>query len=92
LFTIILLPFEVSSEVKHQSQLSTATPQTTGSKILKSKMYTISKFVATQFGVWFTVAVAAGSLHSLYRGIVAFVGTVWYKMLPPTFIDVLNVC
>lgn len=55
-------------------------------------MYTISEFVATQFGFWFTVAVAAGSLHSLYRGIVAFVGTVWYKMLSPTFIDVLNVC
>ena len=56
-------------------------------------MYTISEFVATQFGFWFTVVVAAGSLHSLYGGIVAFVGAVWYKMPPPTyFIDILNVC
>jgi hypothetical protein len=54
-------------------------------------MYTISEFVATQFGFWFTIAVAAGSLHSLYRGIVAFVGAAWYKMPPLSFIDVLNV-
>jgi hypothetical protein len=66
LFTIILLLFEVSLKVKHQSQLSTATPQPTGFKILKSKIYTIPKFVVTQFGFWFTVAVAAGLLHSFY--------------------------